>query len=104
MSPPTSAISSAFRGLQTVVIHEVVLAASAALAQRATQQQQTAVPAAKKAKEEAQAEVINEPDTKIADGQGHRAMWGTVAEQSLTVLCDFVHQQSCDVRPCDKAS
>lgn len=68
------------------------------------QQQQTAVPAAKKAKEEAQAEVINEPDTKIADGQGHRAMWGTVAEQSLTVLCDFVHQQSCDVRPCDKAS
>lgn len=33
-----------------------------------------ASPAAKKAEEEAQAEVINEPDTKIADEQGHRAM------------------------------
>ncbi len=63
-----------------------------------------ASPAAKKAEEEAQAEVINEPDTKIADEQGHRAMCGTVAEQFLTLLCDFVHQQPCDIRPCHEAS
>ncbi len=82
----------------------MLLAASTALGQTATQEQAAASPAAKKAKEEAQAEGINEPDTNIADEQGHRAMCGTVAEQFLTLFFKLVHQQPCDIRPCDEAS
>ncbi len=82
----------------------MLLAVSAALGQRATQEQAAASPAAKKAKEEAEAEGINELDTNIADEQGHTAMCATVAEQFLTLFFNLVHQQPCDIRPCDEAS
>ena len=71
--------------------HGALLAASAALGPGAKQEQAAASPAAKKAKEEAQAEVLDDPHTS------------TVQLQFPTLLCHLVHQPPCDNQTCDKA-